>query len=74
MELLHFDVLVRAAEGPSVIWHKHLQQKYSAENALKMEVNYMVAIQLVQNLPLTSKQKFCFCLARPVQAKQEILF
>ena len=32
-------------------------------------VQYRVTITLVQNLPLTSKQKFCSCLARPGQAR-----
>ena len=35
---------------------------------------YRVTIQLVTNLSLTSTEKFCFGLARPGQAKMELLF
>ena len=35
---------------------------------------YRVNIQLVQNLPLTSKHRFRYGLARPGQAKAEPLF
>ena len=38
------------------------------------EHTYRVTIQLVQNLPLTSKQKFRFGLPWPGQAKAELLF
>ena len=34
---------------------------------------YRVTIQLVQNLPLTSKHKFCFGLARPGQGGTFVL-
>ena len=36
---------------------------------LNSHVNYRVTIQLVANLPLTSKQKFHFGLARPGQSR-----
>ena len=35
---------------------------------------HILAHQVVTNLPLTSKSKFCFGLARPGQAKMECLF
>ena len=41
---------------------------------LRKAILYRVTIQLVANLPLTSEQKFRFGLARPGQAKAELLF
>ena len=38
---------------------------------LIFENNYRVTIQLVTNLPFTSKKKFCFALARPTRPGQK---
>ena len=37
-------------------------------------LSYRVTHQVVQNLPFTSNQKFCFVLARPGQAITELVF
>ena len=52
-------------------WRHSTKEEWSPVNPScngKMHV-YRVTHQFVTNLPLTSKQKFCFCLAWPGQAR-----
>ena len=44
------------------------------DSFVQIDIVYRVTIQLVTNLPLASKQKLRFSLARPGQAKTELQF
>ena len=66
--------LGRDGDGDAVVASLGVQVHEHHHLARYLEWEYRVTIPLVQNLPLTLKQKFRFGQARTSQAEAELLF
>ena len=70
--LLNLDFVGSDLRGVYKLSHTFISFVYHGQcEAFLFVMKYRVTIPFVQNLPLTSKQKLCFGLARPGQARSK---